>query len=165
MSAEPSGQPTEAELRAYEEELSRITSSQLVVQAAASLLNVGGRRLGIAQGAEHERDLEQVRDAIDAVSALLPILERRMPAGQMRPLRDALSQLQMGYARLAQAAPEPSAEAPQAGAPQAGEPGGPPPAAAPAQGSEAPAQQPAGEAGKPDAGPAERSGRLWVPGR
>jgi hypothetical protein len=153
-------EPTEEELRAYEEEIGRITSTQLVVQAAASLLNVGGRRLGLAEGAEHERDLEQVRDAIDAVRALLPILERRMAAEQARPLRDALSQLQMAYARLAQAVPREQERSQQApGAPVAPADGSPPvsesPDSEPAQGED--------QAGGP--GPAERSGRLWVPGR
>ncbi|MCW3031507.1 MAG: hypothetical protein JWM66_1640, partial [Solirubrobacterales bacterium] len=40
------GQPSEAELRAaYEAELSRITSAELMLQAAVSLLNVGSFRL------------------------------------------------------------------------------------------------------------------------
>ncbi len=165
-------EPTEEELRAYEEEISRITSTQLVVQAAASLLNVGGRRLGLAEGTEQDRDLEQVRDAIDAVSALLPILERRMPAAQVRPLRDALSQLQMAYARLAQAAPaeqERSQQVPGAGQP-AGQPATPGAPGSPAAGGAQPApaspgSQPAqGEDPAGGPGPAQRSGRLWVPG-
>jgi hypothetical protein len=178
------GGPSEAELRAYEEELSRITSSQLLLQASASLLNVGGRRLGLAEGSEAERDLDQVCDAVDAVKALLPILERRMPPQQTRPLRDALSQLQMAYARVAQssaggetpgaaasaaAAQEPAtaqeAAAREPAAAQGGEPsertGGPPPGGPP------PGGQPPrnGEAPSRDPGPAERSGRLWIPGR
>jgi hypothetical protein len=163
-----SSEPTEEELRAYEEELSQITSTQLVVQASASLLNVGGRRLGLAEGAERERDLEQVRDAIDAVRALLPILERRMPGAQAAPLRDALSQLQMAYARLAQ-----SEVAGQAAVQQPGEPRKPsasepprPTAGQPPRSTPDPQDQPA-EDGDPASGPgpAERSGRLWVPGR
>jgi hypothetical protein len=100
---EGSRQPSEEELRAaYEEELSRITTADLALQAAVSLLNLGGRRLGLATAAgtppEGERDLEQVRDAIDSVRGLLEVLERRRP-GELGPLRDALSQLQMAYAR------------------------------------------------------------------
>lgn len=180
-------EPTEAELRAYEEELSRITSTQLILQAAASLLNVGGMRLGVAEGAQEHRDLDQVCDAIDAVKALLPILERRMPAAQARPLRDALSQLQMAYARAAQtpptaadgAAPSQATEQPRSpGAPGSPQTAGPqPPAAGPAvpgrgpasgpapASGQGPAQSPAGEDGEQGPGPAERSGRLWVPGR
>jgi hypothetical protein len=158
-----SGQPTEEELRAaYEAELSRITSTDMMAQAAVSLLNIGARRLGLvgegatqgqpagASGAGSGRDLEQVRDAIDGARALLEILERRIP-GELRSLRDALSQLQMAYAREIQA-------------------GGPAPAPAPAEtaGREQPAGTPPAPAAAPQEGgpgPAESSGRLWIPGR
>ena len=82
---------------AYEAELSRISSADMILQTAVSLLNLGGRRLGLAPGSEGERDLDQVRDAVDGVSALLGILERSASAQELRPLRDALSQLQMAF--------------------------------------------------------------------
>jgi hypothetical protein len=159
MGESPGGlgpQPTEEEMRAaYEAELARISSADMILQSAASLLNIGGLRLGLVPDSKVERDLDQVRDAIDGVRALLPILERHGPE-QLRPLRDALSQLQMAYTREVQseaAAPEP---------PAASEPA--PGAAPPATGQ--PAASPSGEPATPDGpGPAESSGRLWVPGR
>jgi hypothetical protein len=168
--AQQPGQPSEEELRAaYEAELSRITSADMMLQAAVSLLNIGSFRLapkvpqagaaGQAPPSVSGDDLEQVRDAIDGVRALLEILERRIP-NELKPLRDALSQLQMAYAREAQAgggqaqgaAAQPPASEPQvpAGAPEAGQQGQP---------------EGQGEQGKPGPGPAESSGRLWVPGR
>ncbi|HEY3865635.1 MAG TPA: hypothetical protein VGL54_06075 [Solirubrobacteraceae bacterium] len=166
------GQPNEEQMRAaYEAELSRITSADMILQSAVSLLNLGGRRLGLAPGSEGERDLGQVRDAVDGVRALLEILERSTPAQELRPLRDALSQLQMAYARSAQeGGADTSATAQQSGAgqgaqPQAGE-GGAPVAEggpSPAPAADRPGAPPA--EGKPGAGPAESSGRLWVPGR
>jgi hypothetical protein len=160
-------QPTEEELRAaYEAELSRISSLELSLQTAVSLLNIGGRRLGLAGGAGEQRDLEQVRDAIDGVRALMPILERRLPAAELRPLRDALAQLQMAYARQAGAQAQPSgAQQPDSFTPNAGpvadtgsgpSPDGPPGGYA--------GEQP-GAGGERRPGPAESSGRLWVPGR
>jgi hypothetical protein len=160
-------QPSEEELRAaYEAELSRITSAELMLQAAVSLLNVGSYRLaprapGGDAGATAPQpqapsaaDLEQARDAIDAVRALLEIIERRMP-NETAPLRNALSQLQMIYAREAQAAgdSDPGGEPPAGGAPpsSSGSPGAP--------------GAPGGEEGASGPGPAESSGRLWVPGR
>jgi hypothetical protein len=162
----PDAQPSEAELRAaYEAELARITSTDLMLQAAVSLLNVGSYRLmppqtagadpaaaaaaGAAGAASAGGDLEQVRDAIDGVRALLEILERRVPS-ELRPLRDALSQLQMAYAREVQAQGGGSGE-PRAGS----EPG-----AGGLGGAESPSQP-----ASPGPGPAESSGRLWVPGR
>jgi hypothetical protein len=161
-SGQPQGQPSEEELRAaYEAELSRITTADMILQAAVSLLNLGGRRLGLAPGAEGERDLEQVRDAVDGVRALLGILERSVAAQELRPLRDALSQLQIAYAREAQAGGgEPGSRQRPAGessTPVAeGKTGAPTAADKP----DAPPAE-----GKPGAGPAESSGRLWVPGR
>ncbi len=167
------GQPSEEELRAaYEAELSRITSADMMLQAAVSLLNIGSFRLapkqpqpGAAAQAPSARaeDLEQVRDAIDGVRALLEILERRIPS-ELRPLRDALSQLQMAYAREAQAGGAAAQDAtPQAQSqPAVSEPQAP--AAGAAGGQQGRAEGPA-EQGKPGPGPAESSGRLWVPGR
>jgi hypothetical protein len=191
------GAPSEAELRAaYEAELSRITSVDMVLQAAASLLNIGAHRLGLTgagAGAGAPADLAQVRDAIDAVNGLLPVIERSAPA-ELRPLRDALAQLQMAYTRAAQSAPAAAApEATPAGPVAPAGPVGPAGPAAPAgaggepgaaQSHEArpgaaqpgatqpgatqpPGTQPAPGAGEQGhrPGPAESSGRLWVPGR
>jgi hypothetical protein len=162
-------QPSEEELRAaYEAELSRITAADMMLQAAVSLLNIGGHRLAPrgpqppdATGAPPvaERDLEQVRDAIDGVRALLEILERRLPS-ELGPLRDALSQLQMAYAREVQAS---DAEArPGGGAAPAGEPQDEP---GDAGGGKQGQGEGADEQPAPGPGPAESSGRLWVPGR
>jgi len=169
---EQAAEPTEEELRAaYEAELNRITSTDMIAQAAVSLLNIGARRLGPPTEREQgpaaageppdtagpERDLEQARDAIDAASALLEILERRIPA-EVRSLRDALSQLQMAYAREVQAAAEPPAAAEAPAPPGGSGSGGQSP---PGGGRKAPAD----EEEKSGPGPAESSGRLWVPGR
>jgi hypothetical protein len=134
----------------------------MMAQSAVSLLNIGARRLGApgegqpgaSQSAgDPQRDLEQVRDAIDGARALLEILARRIPQ-ELGPLRDALSRLQMAYAREMQ-----GAEAPQAAA-------GAQSGAAPTGASPAAEQQPgAPKEGPSGPGPAESSGRLWVPGR
>jgi hypothetical protein len=181
-------QPSEEELRAaYEAELARITSTDMILQAAVSLLNVGSYRLMPAPAAGQPgaqaaapagsgRDLEQVRDAIDGVRALLEILERRVPS-EVRPLRDALSQLQMAYAREVQAggagptaegggeAGQGGAQSPPAGGGPGSSGGAPGAPGGPAPGKDS-GQGPApGDQGQPGPGPAESSGRLWVPGR
>jgi hypothetical protein len=105
-----------------------------------SLVNLGGQRLGITPDTEEMRDLEQARLAIEGVRALLPILEE-LDAEQMRPVRDALSQLQMAYAQLARG--------------EGGGPGGPPPGGEPPPG-------PAPEPQEPPTRDPQRGG-LWVP--
>ncbi|HLW96453.1 MAG TPA: hypothetical protein VKS25_13840 [Solirubrobacteraceae bacterium] len=137
-------QPSEAELRAaWEEQLRRLQPVDVIVQAVVSLISLAGRRLGVEPGTQQERDLEQVRDAIDGARALMPVLERREDPASLGSLRDALSGLQMEYAKLA-------------GAPAAAPP------APPHAESAAPPAPEEGETGGP--GPAQRSGRLWVPG-
>jgi hypothetical protein len=159
-----SDQPTEEELRAaYEAEIKRVRVEQILLDQVVSLINLGMRRTGLSPGTEDERDLGQVRLSVEAVRALLPLIDQIAPQ-QAAPIRDALSQLQMAFVRLggsgeaAPAHPAPEAgepAAPAAGGPTAAEPQAPPPPASPEP-----------EAPKPgEPGPAQRSGRLWVPGQ
>ena len=118
-----SDQPTEEELRAaYEAEVKKIRVDQVLLDQIVSLINLGMRRTGLAPGTEDERDLSQVRIAIEAVRALLPLIEQAAPP-QAAPIRDALSQLQLAFVRLGGAAE--AGGAPAGGAPTGGTPGGP----------------------------------------
>jgi hypothetical protein len=151
----PAGEPTEEELRAaYEAELSRISSADMMLQTVVSLLNIGIRRIGLAGGPDapsvSRDDLEQVRDAIDGASALLVVLERHHPE-ELRPMRDALSQLQIAYTRQSSATPSGGPASEQAQRVDTGS-AAQDPNAAPAAPEE------------PRPGPAQSSGRLWVPG-
>jgi len=138
----PGRQPTEEELRAaYEAELKRVTIDDVIVQTVVSLVNLGGRRAGLAPGTEDERDLAQVRQAIEAVRALLPLVEAELGPDAAR-IRDALSQLQMAYAQLSR------------------EPGG-----AEGGGEGGPGKEPEAPETPKGPGPAQASGRLWVPGQ
>jgi hypothetical protein len=107
--------PSEEELRAaLEEEMRRLTPEDVIVQSVVTLVNLAGRKLGLAAAeGESAKDLGQARTAIEAVRALLPLV----PEEPAQPITEALSQLQMAYAREAQGggAPEP---APQAEEPQ-----------------------------------------------
>ncbi len=173
-------QPSEDEMRAaYEAELDRVTSSDMLLQTVVTLVSIGSRRLGRTGESGAQRDLEQVCDAIDGARALMPLLERRM-SGELGPLRDAIAQLQIAYAREVQGARETESAPPQApparsdGEPALRDGGSVPPQAPPARSDGGPAE-PAGQGEKDDssatgekprdAGPAESSGRLWVPGR
>jgi hypothetical protein len=126
---------SEDELRAaYEAELARIRVEDILVQTVVSLLNLAARKAGLT-GGDEEPDFEQVRQAIDGTQALMPLVEP-MLGPDAKQVRDALSQLQLAYARSGARRP--------AGAPGPDEP--PPP--------------------KSDQrGSAASSGRLWVPGQ
>ena len=142
MSTPPPGQPSEEELRAaYEAEIKKLRVEDVVIQTVITLVNLGGRKAGLAQGTEDERDMDQLRLAVDGARALLPFVEAELgpDAGQVR---DALSQLQLAYAQAAG---------------EGGGPGETPPAGPPTT------EPPAG--GAQPGGATPSSGRLWVPGQ
>ena len=143
MTEQQPREPTEDELRAaYEQQLKEIKVDDVLVQTVLSLINLGSLRAGVVPGNDGEADPQQLRQAIEGVRALLPLVEPAL-GPDARQIRDAVSRLQMEYARLAGAgAPQADAEQP---APEAEQE---PPPATP---------------GEP--GPAQSSGRLWVPGR
>jgi hypothetical protein len=151
-------EPTEEQLRAaYEAEIKRIRVEHVLVENIVTLINLGMRRTGLMEGTADERDPEQVRLAIEGVRAHLPLLEETAPE-QAQAIRQALSQLQLAYVQLGGGpAPEPAA----------GEAPAPPPSPKPgAAEPPATAAPPADDPAKPgDPGPAQRSGRLWVPGQ
>jgi hypothetical protein len=161
MTTDPtSGQPTEEELRAaYEAEIKRIRVEQMLLENVVTLVNLGMRRTGLAPGTEDERDPAQVRVSIEAVRALLPLVEQVAPS-QGGAIREALSQLQLAYVRIGGQPPAPD-QTPEgeAGAPPAG-------AAAGSEAGPGAAGEPAPAPPKPgEPGPAQKSGRLWVPGQ
>jgi hypothetical protein len=151
------GQPSEEELRAaYEAEIKKIRVEHVLLENIVTLVNLGMRRTGISPGTESERDLGQVKLAIESIRRLLPLLEPVAPS-QVGPIRDALSQLQLAFVKIGGQAPAEAGEAP----PPGGAPpprGAPPPSGPPAQ------DEPKGAESDPG-GPAQRSGRLWVPGQ
>jgi hypothetical protein len=124
------GQPelTEEQLKALDAELERIHVDDVLLQTIVSQINLGARKgaVGAPPEAGLTADNEQLRIAIDAAKALLAIVEPRH-ADKLAPFREALSQLQMHYARAV-------------------------------GGQETPA-------GEEQSGPAQSSGRLWVPGQ
>jgi hypothetical protein len=110
------GARSEEELRrSLEEELRKLRVQDVLLQSVVSLINLTSRRIA----KEDERDLEQARTGIEAVRALVELLDPE-PAEQVR---NALSELQVAYAKQAE---EPPAGEPEATAPQGPEPSQPP---------------------------------------
>ena len=126
-------QPSEEEMRQrIEEQLRKVRVQDLLLESVVSVLNLAARRIA----KEDEQDLEQGRIGIEAVRAVVDLLDPE-PAAQVR---SALSEVQMLYAKYANEGGEP----PEEGGPQPPEGGQPPP---PAPGSQG--------------GPS----KLWTPGR
>jgi hypothetical protein len=95
---QPPDQPTEEELRAHlEEQLRQVRVQDLIVESTASIVNLTVRRIAKPD----EQDLEQARVGIEAVRALVDLVEGEV-AGQ---IRSALSDLQLLYARASRGEP------------------------------------------------------------
>jgi hypothetical protein len=103
-------QPSEEELRArIEEQLRQVRVQDLLVESAASIVNLTARRISKPD----EQDLEQARVGIEAVRVLVELIDGEVQ-GQ---IRGALSELQLLYAKAAKGEPvegEPPAEEPPA---------------------------------------------------
>ena len=145
--SQPPNEPqlSEEQLRQIEAEMERITVDDVLLQTLVTLLNHAARKAGLASppGEGPPPDLEQMRQAIDGARAILPLVEQRH-AEQLGPVRDTLSQLQMAYSQLRSQGGGGGQEPPEEGG------GGEPPE----------------EPEKPEGpGPAQSSGRLWVPGQ
>jgi len=132
MSMPDEPQISEEEMRALEAELERIHVDDVLLQTVVSLINLGARKAATGHP-------DQLHIAIEGVRALLPVIETRH-ADKLAPIRDALSQLQLEFAKGAPAGAGAGERAP-------GTPADP--ASAPAQ----PGPQPA------------QPSRLWVPGQ
>jgi hypothetical protein len=146
-SGDPGPQMSEEELReAYEAQLKQLRVEHILLDNVVALINLGMRRTGLAPGTESERDAAQVQLAVEAVRALLPLLEQIAP-GEIGQIRSAVSQLQLAYVKIGGQPPAPGSPAPEAPEPSS-----------PAE--QAPPQPKPGEPG-----PAQRSGRLWIPGQ
>ena len=129
-----SRQFSEEELRAIEAEMEKLTVDDVLLQTLVTLINLGARKAGLAD--DTEPDLPQVKKAVDAARALLPVVEPEH-AEALGPVRDALSRLQMAYVQKSSGQAQP----------------------------QQPADKPAQEPGPGEPGPAQKSGRLWVPGQ
>jgi hypothetical protein len=100
VSDQPGQEYSEEELRAIEAEIDRINVDDVVLQTIVSLINLGARKgaVGAPPEAGIEPDHEQLRIAIEAARALVAVVEPRH-GDKLGPVKDALAQLQMAYAR------------------------------------------------------------------
>ena len=127
---------SEEELRQLEAEMERITVDDVLIQTTVTLLNLAARKAGLG-APPGEAPAADWDQVRQAIEGARALLPllESRHAEQLGPVRDTLSRLQMVYAQ-------------QAGGAQPGAPAEP------------------GDEQKPEGtGPAQSSGRLWVPGQ
>ena len=90
-------EPSEEELlETLQAEFAMLKVSDVLVQAVFTVSSLGYRSLG-----EEARDLEQARLAIDALRALVPVLEGSVAADVQRDFEQMVANLQLAYAKAA----------------------------------------------------------------
>ena len=128
---------SEEELAQLEAEMEKLTPDDILIQALVTLINLGARKAGLATPPGQEGPARDLAQTRQAIDGARAIvpLLEQRHADELAGVKDALSRLQMAYVQL-------SGETP-----------------APADTSEPEPPKPG------EAGPAQSSGRLWVPGQ
>ena len=96
MAEEQPPQPSESDQELIEQlqaELRRLKVADLLVQTLYSVSSLGYHRLS-GEG----KDLDQARLAIEAMKALLPVLEGTVSADALRDFNQVLANMQLAYA-------------------------------------------------------------------
>jgi len=129
---------TEEELRQLEQEMERITVDDVLLQTTVTLLNLAARKAGLgAPPSDTGHPAADWEQVHQAIEGARALLPllEERHGDQLGPVRDTLARLQMIYAQQAGGA------------------------------ASAPADQPGEPPAKDAPGPAQSSGRLWVPGQ
>ena len=82
-------------------ELAKLKISDLLLQTVYSVSSLAYHRLG-----PEGRDLEQAKLGIEALRALVPVLEGSVPEEALRDFQQVLANLQLAYAAAVAEAPE-----------------------------------------------------------
>ena len=82
------------------EVLSQLQVSDLLLQTLSTVASLAYHRLS-----EEHRDLEQVRLAIEALRALVPVLSGSLPPELLRDFEQVTANLQLAYASAVAPAP------------------------------------------------------------
>jgi hypothetical protein len=80
-------------VRQLEEELKRLKVSDLLAQTLYTVSSLGYRKLSA-----EDRDLDDAHLAIEALRALLPVLEEALGAEAVRDFKQVTANLQLAYA-------------------------------------------------------------------
>jgi len=94
--AEPQQPNDEQLIRQLEEELKKLKVADLLVQTLYTVSSLAYRKLS-----EDDRDLDQARLAIDALRALVSVLEGSVADEVLRDFKQVTSNLQLAYAEAA----------------------------------------------------------------
>jgi hypothetical protein len=91
----------EQRAREMAQELRNLRVEDVLVNTLVAVSSIGYQRLGATPDTVEERDLDQVRLAIDTMQSLTAVLETFVPAELLRDFTAAVASLQLAYAQAA----------------------------------------------------------------
>jgi hypothetical protein len=95
-------EPTEEEIaRELANELRKLKVEDVLIQTLITISSIGYRRLGLTPETKDDRNLMQAQLAIDTMRALVPVLEKVVPAELIRDFNQSVANLQLAYAKAA----------------------------------------------------------------
>ncbi len=117
--------------------MEKLTPDDVLIQTLVTLINLGARKAGLAAPPGAEPPKRDLEQTREAIEGARAMLPllEARHGAELAGVKDALSRLQMAFVQLSGGTPEP----PQASAPEPPKPG--------------------------ETGPAQTSGRLWIPGQ
>jgi len=101
--SEPQRPSDEELMQQLEEELKKLKVTDLLVQTLYTVSSLGYRKLST-----EDRDLDQAQLAIEALRALLPVLEGAVGDDVVRDFKQVTANLQLAYADAAKGVEPPS---------------------------------------------------------
>jgi hypothetical protein len=104
MAEETPSEPPENERELVEQlqaELGRLKVSDLLLQTVYTISSLGYHRLS-----GENKDLDQARLAIEALKALVPVLEGAVPDEAVRDFNQVVANMQLAYAAAVEEKPE-----------------------------------------------------------
>lgn len=97
MPDEPQAPSEQELLEQLEAELRKLKVADILAQTVYTVSSLGWRRLAPGE----ERNLDEARLAIDALKALLPVLETAVPPETMRDFTQMVANMQLAFAKAA----------------------------------------------------------------
>lgn len=98
--AETKAKEEEEMVRKLQEEIDKLTTSDIILQMLASLSSLAYKKMGIPAGVNDKyKDKNQAKLAVDAYDALVKVIEGEVNASDLENLKSSLSNLQLNFVK------------------------------------------------------------------
>jgi hypothetical protein len=111
MSDSAASAPLSPDVAAMARDIADVPAVEVITTVAVHLMSSAAVNLGLGEGGEHHRDLDEARKLITALAGLVTASAAEVGSYHAAPLRDGLKSLQLAF-REASAVPDAPGEGP-----------------------------------------------------